>query len=181
MSVDKSTPLSVQKLGIHHEYQPKASKLLFKITEHPDILKPNHAGEMVVFGKAELGTNFNNLFKSMLGPTCDFNQPNIDKFLEALRRLGVRSSEQSGKELKLKYEPLVPRGSSQLQLVALKTEPSSITKTEPSNKYVKSTSSSSTSGKKGKSYSQAVQVKQNRKGLQEMMQPGHRPKILYVY
>ena len=38
MSYDKSTPLSDQKLGIHHQYQPKASKLLFKITEHPDIL-----------------------------------------------------------------------------------------------------------------------------------------------
>ena len=32
MSDDKSTPLSVQKLGIHQQYQPKASKLLFKIT-----------------------------------------------------------------------------------------------------------------------------------------------------
>ena len=41
MSDDKSTPLSVEQLGIHQQYQPKASKLLFKITEHPDILKRN--------------------------------------------------------------------------------------------------------------------------------------------
>ena len=144
-------------------------------------MKPNDTGEMVVFGKAEPGTNFNNLFKSMVRPTRDLNQPGIDKFLEALRRLDVRSNELSGKELQLKYEPQVLRGSSQFQLAALKTEPSSITKTEPSNKYVKPTTSSSTSVKKGKSYSQAVQVKQKKKGLQEMMPPGHRPKILYVY
>ena len=147
MSDDTSTPLSVQQLGIHHQYQPKASKLLFKITEHPDIMKRIDAGKMVVFGKAKPGTNFNNLFKSMVGPSRDLNQPGIDKFLEALRRLGVRSNELSGKELQLKYEPQVPRGSSQFQLAALKTEPSSITKTEISNKYVKPTTSLSTSGK----------------------------------
>ena len=173
--------MSVQKWGIHYQYQPKASKLLFKITEHPDIWKRNDAGEMVVFGIAEPGTNFNNFFKSMLGPTRDLNQPGIDKFLEALRRLGVQSNELSGKELQLKYEPQEPRGSSQFQLAALKTEPSSITKIEPSTKYVKPTTSSSTSVNKGKLYSQAVQVKQKGKGLQEMMPPGHRPKILYVY
>ena len=111
---------------------------------------------MVVFGKAEPGTNFNNLFKSMVGPTRDLNQPGIDKFLEALRRLGLRSNELSCKELQLKYELHVPRGSSQFQLAALKAEPSSITKTEPPNKYVIPTPSSSTSGTIGKSYSQAV-------------------------
>ena len=66
MSDDKSTPLSVEKFGFHQQYQSKASSLLFKITEHPDILKRNDAGEMVVFGKAEPDTNFNNLFKSMV-------------------------------------------------------------------------------------------------------------------
>ena len=57
---------------------------------------------MVVFGKAEPGTNFKNLLKSMVEPTRDLKQPGIDKFLEALRRLGVRSNELSGKELQLK-------------------------------------------------------------------------------
>ena len=99
----------------------------------------------------------------MVEPTRDLNQTGIDKFLEALRRLGVRSNELSGKELQLKFEPQVPRGSLQFQLAAFKTKPSSITKTEPSNKYVKPTTSSSTSVKKGKSYSQAVQVKQREK------------------
>ena len=103
MSNDKfTTTLSVQQLGIHQQYQHKASKLLFKITEHPDILKRNDVGEMVVFGKAEPGTNLNKLFKSMVGPTRDLNQPGIDKFFKALRRLGVRSNELSGKELQLK-------------------------------------------------------------------------------
>ena len=71
-------------------------------------MKRNDAGEMVVCGKAEPGTNFNNLFKSMVGPIRDLNQPGIDKVLEALRCLGVRSNELSGKELQLKYEPQVP-------------------------------------------------------------------------
>ena len=47
MSDDKSTPLSVQKLGIRHQYQPKANKLLYNITEHPDILKRNDAMMLV--------------------------------------------------------------------------------------------------------------------------------------
>ena len=63
MSDDKSTPLSVQQFGIHQQSQPKASKLLFKITKHPDILKRNDAGKMVVFRKAKPGTNFNNILK----------------------------------------------------------------------------------------------------------------------
>ena len=136
---DESTPLSVQQFEIHRQYQIKASKLLFNITEHPDILKGNDAGEMVVFGKAEPGTNFNNLFTSMVGPTRDLNQFGNEKFLEAPRLIGVRSNKLSGNELQLKYKPHGPRGSSQFQLAALKAEPSSITKTEPSNKYVKST------------------------------------------
>ena len=104
----------------------------------------------MVFGKAEPGTSFNNLFKSMVGPTRAVNPPGIDKVLEALRRLGVRSNELGGKELQLKYEFYVPRGSSQFQLAALKAELSSITKTEPANKYVKAATSSSTSGTKEK-------------------------------
>ena len=86
----------------------------------------------------------------MVGPTRDLNQPGIDTFLEALRRLVVRSKELTCKELQLKYEPHVPSGSSQFQLAALKADPSSITKTEHSNKYVKPTTSSSTSVTKGK-------------------------------
>ena len=73
----------------------------------------------MVFGKAEPGTNFNNLFKSMVGPTRDLNQPGIDKFLEALRRLNVRSNELSGKELQIKYEPHVLLGYSQFQQAGL--------------------------------------------------------------
>ena len=46
MSDDKSTPLSFQKMGIHNQYQPKASKLLLKFIEHPDILKRNDAGKI---------------------------------------------------------------------------------------------------------------------------------------
>ena len=95
----------------------------------------------------------------MVGPTRDLYQFGIDKFLEALRRLGVQSNKLIGKELQLNYEPQVRSGSLQFQLAAFRAESSSVTKNEPSNNYVKPTTSSSTSGTKGKSYSQAVQIK----------------------
>ena len=85
------------------------NKLLLKITEHSDIFKSNNAGEMVMFGKSEPGTNFNNFFNCMIGRTRDLNKLGIDKFLEALRRLGVRSKILHGKELQQKYETHVTR------------------------------------------------------------------------
>ena len=115
-------------------YEPKASKLLTSITEHPDILSRNDAGEIVVLGKAEPGTNFDNLFKSMVARNPNLNQPGLERFLEALRRIGIRSSDLSSRELQLKYSPPGPRGTSRSQLAALKTEPSSISKVEPSDK-----------------------------------------------
>ena len=130
----------------------QSDQAFFKITEYPDILKRNDAGKMVVFKKAEPCTNFYNLFKSMVGPTRDLNSHGIDKILEALRRLDVRSNKLCTKQLQLKYEPHVHRGSRQFQLAAFNAEPSSITKTVCSNKYVKPTTSPSTAGKNGKSY-----------------------------
>ena len=117
----------------------------------------------------------------MVGLTRDLNQPGIDKFLVALRRLGVRSNELSGKELQLKYEPQVLRGFSQFQLNALETEPSSITNTEPLNKYVKPTTSSSTSVKKSEVVLTSNSSQTKGKRLTRDDAAGHRPKILYVY
>ena len=59
--VEDPNEMTVQKIGIKPMYQQKASKLLTKITSNPDILSRNEAGEMVVFGKAQPGTDFNNL------------------------------------------------------------------------------------------------------------------------
>ena len=132
-----------KQMGIQRMYEPKASKLLSKITEHPDILSRNDAGEIVVLGKAEPGTNFDNLFKSMVARNPNLNQPGIEKFLEALRSIGVRSSDLSSRELQVKYSPPAPRGTSKFQLAALKAEPSSISKVEPSDKYLTTKASSS--------------------------------------
>ena len=146
----KTTPMTVKEFGIQRMYEPKAKKLLMKITEHSNILTRNSSGEMVVNGKAEPGTNFDSLFKSMVTPKADLNQPGLDKFLEGLRSMGVRYSDLSSKALQQKYAPPPPSGSSQYQLAALKAEPSSIAKVEPSVKYSKSKSSSSSSASKRK-------------------------------
>ena len=39
---------------------------------------------MVVFGKAEPGTDFNNLLKSIVNDSRDLKQPGINKWLDAL-------------------------------------------------------------------------------------------------
>ena len=140
----KSSPMSEQQFGILRQYQQKASKLLYKIIKHP-ILTLNDAGEMVVFGKAEPGTDFDNLFKSMVARTRDLNQPGIKKLLTALKAIGVRSTELSSTALHTKYSPPIPRGSSRQQLAALKAEPSSIKMDEPLDKYVTPKHSSSSS------------------------------------
>ena len=71
----------------------------YKITQHHDVLNCNDAGKMVVFGKAQPGTDFDNLFKSMVGRTRDQNQPGIEKFLTEVKANGVCSKELSGKAL----------------------------------------------------------------------------------
>ena len=56
-------------------------------------------------GKAEPGTNFDSLFKSMVAPNPNLNQPGIDQFLDALKRMGVSYNELSSKALQQKYSP----------------------------------------------------------------------------
>ena len=72
---EKSSPMSVQQFGILRQYQQKSSKLFYEITQNPDVLTRNDAGDMVVFGRAQPGTDFDNLFKSMVGRTRDLKQP----------------------------------------------------------------------------------------------------------
>ena len=115
----------------------------------------------MVFGKTKPGTDLDNLFKSMVGCTSDLNQLGIEKFLTALKAIGVRSNKLSGIALHTKYSQPVPRGSSRQQLAALKAEPSSIKMAEPLEKYVtpkhsSSSSSSSPSSLRRKYSSNAV-------------------------
>lgn len=76
----------------------------FKSTEHPDILKPDNAEEIIIIDKVEPGTNFNNLSTSIVRPTREVNQFGIYKFHEAFKRLGVRINKLISKELQLIYE-----------------------------------------------------------------------------
>ena len=102
---------------------------------------------MVVFRKAQPGTNFNNLLKSMVNDTRDLKQPGMDKWLDALKTIGVKANELSGQELNNIYSPPLPRGTTRQQLAALKTEPSTVHKFEP-----KESSTSSPSRNKKKPY-----------------------------
>ena len=115
-------------------YQQRDSKLLTKIRSNPDILSRNEAVEMVVFGKAEPGTDFNNLFKSMVNDTRDLKQPCMNKWLDAVKSIGVKANELSGPEMKNLYSPPLPRGTTRQQLAGLKTEQSTLPKFEPPEK-----------------------------------------------
>ena len=66
-SDEKSSPMSVQQFGSLRQYQQKASKLLYVITQHPYVLTGNDAGEMVVFDKADPGTDSITCLKVFLG------------------------------------------------------------------------------------------------------------------
>ena len=184
-SDEKSCPISVKQVEILRQYQQKSSKLLYKLTQHFNVVTRNDNGEIVVFGKAVPGTHFDNLYKSMVGRTRDLNQYGIKKFLTALKEIGVCSKELSGKALHTTYLRPVPLGSSRHQLAALKAKPSSIKMAELLEKYVTPkhtplSSSSSPSNLNRKYYSNAVNS-QERKGLKKFMPPGRRAKILYVY
>ena len=175
--VEDPNEITVSKIGIKPMYQQRDSKLLTKIRSNPDILSRNEAVEMVVFGKAEPGTDFNNLFKSMVNDTRDLKQPCMNKWLDAVKSIGVKANELSGPEMKNLYSPPLPRGTTRQQLAGLKTEQSTLPKFEPPEK-----STSSPSRSKKKTYAHTFR-KQSNKGIKKMkpMPPGLRANILYVY
>ena len=108
--VEDANEMTVRKIWIKPMYQQKTIKLLSKITSNPDIISRNEAGKMVVFGKAEPGTDFNNLFKSMVNGSRELKQPGMDKWLDAIKTIGVKANELSGDELKKIYSPPLFRG-----------------------------------------------------------------------
>ena len=83
------------------------------MTEQPDILIRNENEEAVVFGDAIPGSNFKSLFKSMVSNEQDLHQVGIDDFLRALRSLGLKRDEISGKQLNIKYKNVTPYGAVQ--------------------------------------------------------------------
>jgi hypothetical protein len=169
---------AVRHIGIPPMYENKARKLFTKILDHPNILKRNAAGEMVVNGVVVPNSNFNSLFKSMVSSDSDLNQTGVDSFMDALHQIGVRPDELSGKKVKLMYNPPATRGTSQKRLAALRgrfyeKEGDLTDEDEANNNYPdqrKQTKSKARGAKKG----------QKGKGLKRTP-PGLRPNILYVY
>ena len=93
----------VRELRVDPQYEHKARNLMLKILDNPEVLKRNEKGELVVNGVAEPDTNFNSLFSSMVNRVRDLEQPGIDKFLGALRQIGVKRDELSGLTLQRMY------------------------------------------------------------------------------
>lgn len=171
----------VEKMGLPAPYQHKARNLLLKILDSPEVLRRNRAGEIVVNGVAEPDTDFDSLFKSMVGPTPHLDQPGVDKFLDALHRIGVKPAELSGKAVKRQYTGSVLHGNPAERLATLRgripaaaaaaasgeDEPNAPPVDKPQRKCVGCPSPKEQSGK----------------GLKrkKVPPPGHRPKILYVY
>ena len=90
----------VRKMGVQPQYEIKARNLMAKIRDNPEIIRASGTGEIEVNGEPIPGSNFNSLFKSMVGRKQNLNLPGIAQFLGALRQMGVRSSELSGTDVK---------------------------------------------------------------------------------
>ena len=93
----------VRELHVEPQYELKARNQMIKILDNPDVIKRNGQGELVINGVADPNTDFNALFSSMVGRVHDLKQPGIDKFLGALRQIGVKRNELSGQSLQRMY------------------------------------------------------------------------------
>ena len=89
-------------------YQAKALKLIKRITENKGILDRNESGEAVVYREAIPESNFKSLFTSMVSRRQDLRQVGIEKFLRALRSLGIKKDDLIGETLKYKYTKDAP-------------------------------------------------------------------------
>jgi len=107
-------------MGVAPMYERKARNLMTKIQNHPDILRRTREGEIDINGETISGTNFNELFKSMVGPKPNLNLPGIAQFLGALRQIGVKSTELSGIKLQELYRGAPPKGAPRARLATLR-------------------------------------------------------------
>ena len=82
------------------------------------------------------------MFKSIVNDTRDLKQPSMDKWLDALKTIGVKANELSGQEMRKIYCLPLPRGTTRQKLAALKTEPSTVPKFEPLKSSISSPSRS---------------------------------------
>jgi len=169
--------------------------LLAKILEHDDVLSRNAKGELVVNGEVELNTNFNTLVRSMVGRVHDLQQPGIDKFLGALRQIGVKKDELSGQKLQRLYShaPLrdrvsdrTPKPSKHRPDYAYDEPPFD----EPHYPYSRPKQherrNASASSSRSASKHRGAEQEQEGWGFKDKkknkpLPPGHKPNILYVY
>ena len=91
-----------------------------KIHDNPDILKVSRKGEIEVNGETVPGSNFDDLFKSMVGRKQNVNLPGIGQFLGALRQMGVKTNELSGYEVKEMYKCTKLHGDIKSRLATLR-------------------------------------------------------------
>ena len=97
-------------LTIQPMFRAKAERLMQKILGGRNVLTRNDAGEMVIDGHAEPGTNFNQLFENSVKRGADRHLPGIEKFFHALKRLGVRPEELSGHRIQERFRNLDVKG-----------------------------------------------------------------------
>jgi hypothetical protein len=124
------TTTLVCQMGVASIYEKKARNLMTKIQDHPEILRRTRYEEIDINGETISGTNFNELFKNMVGPKLKLNLPGIAQFLGALRQMGVKSTELSRIKLQELYRRAPPKGAPRSRLATLRGQQQGIEKVE---------------------------------------------------
>ena len=88
-------------------YTNKSAQTAKKIMKHADILTRNKTGEPVIYGNANINSNFKSLFKSMVS-NQNLNQVGIDEFFRALQYQGVKKDYITVEPLLIKYSNVAP-------------------------------------------------------------------------
>ena len=85
-------PIDLSKIHLHPTVKPKADKLLQTITDNPQILSRNAAGELVLYGEPVHGSDFDAIFSAAFTANKVPNMPGAESFFKGLRTLHVRKS-----------------------------------------------------------------------------------------
>jgi hypothetical protein len=105
----KQEPI-VEKNEVVKEVQPQiADKLMDLIGNNPNIIRRNDDNEMEVNGHAVPGTNFDELYASLLYVHGTQHLPGMREMIGALRQLNVESEDIVSHPIKAAYESGVPR------------------------------------------------------------------------
>ena len=85
-------PIDLSKINLHPTVKAKAEKLLQTITDNPQILSRNAAGELVLYGEPVHGSDFDAIFSAAFTANKVPNMPGTDSFFKGLRTLHVRKT-----------------------------------------------------------------------------------------